>query len=300
LAGEADGAYHLRMSVSPPSPASTIVLLRAGGSGPPEVLLMQRHARASWLSGAWVFPGGRVDDGDRVPIWGDLSLGARAVYEAWPQADPAWLRDHAVAALRELFEETGLLLADTVVDVRQGQDIVRPGVRHTADERRRLLEGLASFASLCDRRRWRIRLDRLVPFVRWITPESEKRRFDTVFFACESEGTSPEMHDDELSAHAWITAADAVERFDRGEMAMAPPTLRTLEDLAGFQSLHGALDWVRTVPRLVLAPRLVDVDGEKLLVMPGDPLYPPGPGPGTPTDGPVRFVFDQGRWKSAR
>jgi 8-oxo-dGTP pyrophosphatase MutT (NUDIX family) len=288
------------MPVAHPSPASTIVLLREGASGPPEVLLLKRNAKASWLGGAWVFPGGRVDDGDREPAWEDLAVGYRAVRDAWPQADAAWLRDHAVAALRELFEETGVLLADTIVDVREGEPVIRAGAGRTNEERRKLLEGLVSFASLCEKRRWRIRLDRLVPFIRWITPESERRRFDTVFFACEATGGLLDMHAGEMSAYAWTTAADAVAQFDRGEMALAPPTLRTLEDLAPFQGLRAALDWLRDTPRLVMAPRLVETDEGKWLVMPGDPLYPPGPGPGTQTDGATRFVFDDGRWKSAR
>ena len=287
------------MSVAHPSPASTIVLLREAAGGPPELLLLKRHARASWLGGAWVFPGGRVDDGDREPAWEDLAVGKRAVSEAWPQADAPWLRDHAVAALRELFEETGLLLADTVVDVKEGRPVIRPGPGRSADERKKLLEGLVSFASLCERRHWRIRLDRLVPFIRWITPESERRRFDTVFFACEAAHVPLEMHEHEASGYQWVTAADAVTRFDRGEIELAPPTLRTLEDLAPMATLEAALAWVRDVPRVVMAPRLVENEDGRWLVLPGDPLYPPG-GPGTRLDGPTRFVEERGRWISAR
>jgi 8-oxo-dGTP pyrophosphatase MutT (NUDIX family) len=210
-----------------------------------------------------------------------------------------------VAALRELFEETGLLLADTVTDVREGEEVLRAGPGRSADERRQLLDGLASFASTCERRRWRIRLDRLVPFVRWITPESERRRFDTVFFACEADLTPLDAHAGathagEMSDHAWLAPADAVARFDRGEMALAPPTLRTLEDLAPLDSLEDALAWVRTVPRAVIAPRLVEDGPNRWLVLPGDDLYPAGESAGTPMAGPTRFVFDNGRWRSAR
>jgi len=287
------------MTVSPPSPSSTIVLLRAAAAGPPEVLLLKRHERASWLGGAWVFPGGRVDDGDREPAWDDLALGRVVLHAGWPQADASWLRDHAVAAVRELYEETGVLLADTVVDVKEGRPIMRQGPGRTGDERRRLLDGLSSFASLCQRRRWRIRLDRLTPFVRWITPEVERRRFDTVFFAGEMSGATAEMHDKEMSDHTWCAASDALARFGRGEIVLAPPTLRTLEDLSVFQTLDAAMTWIRAVPRLVVAPRLVEDGERRWLVLPGDPLYPPGEGPGTPTEGPTRFVFDDGRWRSA-
>jgi 8-oxo-dGTP pyrophosphatase MutT (NUDIX family) len=287
------------MSVAPPSPSSTIVLLRAAAAGAPEVLLLERHARASSFAGNRVFPGGRVDDGDREPAWEELSLGQPALREAWPQADASWLRDHAVAAVRELFEETGVLLADTVVDVKEGRPVIRQGHGRTSEERRQLLDGLASFASLCERRKWRIRLDRLVPFVRWITPESERRRFDTVFFAGEVGSATAEMHEQEMADHAWWTASNAVSKFDRGEVALAPPTLRTLEHLARFATLEATIQWARAVPRQVIEPRLVEDESGKRLVLPGDPLYPPSEGPGTPVEGPTRFVFDGGRWRSA-
>jgi hypothetical protein len=143
-------------------------------------------------------------------------------------------------------------------------------------------------------------VDLLVPVARWITPEQERKRFDTVFFACEAGLTPLDAHAGEMSDHAWVTAADAVERFDRGELALAPPTLRTLEDLAPIGALEEAMHWVRTVPRLVIAPRLVEHGSDRWLVLPGDPLYPPGEGPGPATPGPPRFVFENGRWKSAK
>jgi hypothetical protein len=107
------------------------------------------------------------------------------------------------------------------------------------------------------------------------------------------------MHEKEMSDHTWCAARDALARFGRGEIVLAPPTLRTLEDLSTFESVEAALAWVRETPRLVVAPRLVEDAGQRWLVLPGDPLYPAGEGPGTPTPGPTRFVFDDGRWRSA-
>lgn len=263
-----------------------------------ELLLLERHARANWLGGAWVFPGGRVDDGDRDAMWSDSALGQVELAAAWPGADFAWLRDHAVAAVRELFEETGLLLCDRVVDVREGRDVMRAGPGRIGDERRLLLEGLASFAEICRKRRWRLRLDLLVPFVRWITPEAERRRFDTVFFFAEAPPDAPETHAAEVAGHAWITARDATDRFARDDMAFAPPTLRTLEDLAGCATVGEAMAWARTVPRLVIAPRPHEDDAGRWLLLPGDPLYPAAAGHAVP--GPTRFVFDRERWRSAR
>lgn len=286
------------MATAPPSPSSTVVLLREAAPGaPPECLLMQRNATASWLSGAWVFPGGRVDDGDREPAWDDLVLGTARLAAAWPDVDAAWLRDHAVAATREVFEETGLLFAETVTPQRADQPPRHTPAGSCQPERRDLLDGLASFASLCAHRRWKLRLDQFVPFARWITPEQERRRFDTVFFVATAPGQALRLHEHEMAAHAWLTPRDALARVHRGAMDVAPPTLRTLEDLAAHDSLDAALAWARAVPRLVIAPKYHDDGERRWLLLPGDPDYPGPVAPSMPA--PTRFVLEDNRWRSA-
>lgn len=286
------------MPVAPPSPASTVVLVRAPRpDAAPEVLLLQRKASAGWLGGAWVFPGGRVDDGDREPAWDTLCLGTSMLQSAWAEVDPAWLRDHAVAAVREVFEETGTLLAETVTQRHAEAPLVHGPVGPTSIERRALLDGLSSFASACAHRRWRLRLDQLVPFSRWITPEQERRRFDTVFFVATAPRAELDLHEHEMSAHAWVTPRKALARYARREVELAPPTLRTLEDLAALKTLEGLLDWARSVPRRVVAPRLHEDASGRWLLLPGDPLFPAPPtGAVAP---PTRFFFDEGRWRSA-
>jgi 8-oxo-dGTP pyrophosphatase MutT (NUDIX family) len=286
------------MPVAPPSPSSTVVLMREPAAGaPPECLLLQRHAAATWLGGAWVFPGGRVDDGDREPSWDDLVLGTARLHAGWPEVDAAWLRDHAVAAAREVFEETGVLFAETVTPRRADQPPVHSAAGDSQAERRALLDGLASFASLCGERRWKLRLDQFVPFSRWITPDQERRRFDTVFFLASAPAQALRMHEHEMAAHAWVTPRDALARFAQQAIDLAPPTLRTLEDLAPHTSLEAALAWARAVPRHVIAPKLLEDSGGRWLLLPGDPEYP-----GAVTSAvrpPTRFAFQDGRWRSA-
>lgn len=286
------------MPVAPPSPASTVVLLRAPAPGaPPECLLLQRQVKASWLGGAWVFPGGRVDDGDREPAWDELVLGTARLHAGWPEVDLAWLRDHAVAAVREVFEETGVLFADTVTPRRAEEPPLHtaPGDAHA--ERQGVLDGLASFAHVCARRRWMLRLDQFVPFSRWITPEQERRRFDTVFFMAAAPRAVLQMHEHEMAAHAWLTPGQALDRYARQEMAFAPPTLRTLEDLQGCTSLAEALEWARTVTRHVIAPKMLETDAGRLMVLPGDPHYPGQAATAMPA--PTRYYFEDGRWHPA-
>lgn len=285
------------MPVAPPSPSSTVVLMRESAPGPPECLLMQRTASASWLGGAWVFPGGRVDDGDREPAWDDLVLGTARLHANWPEADAAWLRDHAVAAVREVFEETAVLFAETVTPRRADQPPLHSPAGHAHDERRELLDGLASFASLCGQRRWKLRLDQFVPFSRWITPEQERRRFDTVFFLAVAPAQALRMHEHEMAAHAWVTAREALARFERKAIDLAPPTLRTLEDLAPHATLDDALAWARSVPRLVIAPKYHEDEGGRWLLLPGDPEYPATTT--TAVAPPTRFALRGERWRSA-
>ena len=178
-----------------------------------------------------------------------------------------------------------------------GQEAIAAGVVTALDERDSLLDGLASFASLCAHRRWKLRLDHVTPFSRWITPEQERRRFDTVFFMAAAPETDLRAHEHEMAGHAWLTAREALDRFGRQALVLAPPTLRTLEDLAPFGSLAEALHWARTVTRLVIAPKLLEDATGQWLLLPGDPQYPAVvTGAIAP---PTRFAYRDGRWQSA-
>lgn len=282
------------MAVPPPNPASTIVLVRPGPRrSAPGILLLQRKADASWLGGAWVFPGGRVDDGDRDLQWRELAQGIPTLRAAWPEADPGWLIDHAIAAVRELFEETGLILLRPDPDLR-----VKPGSPKAVEARAKLRQGLVSFLRVCRVYGWRPALDLLHPVVRWITPEHERKRFDTVFFVAEAPDADADGTADgvEIEEARWAPARDALARYAAGEIQMAPPTLRTLEDLAPLTSIDRVLAWAAASRHLTLAPRLCDDNGQRILVLPGDTLFP--------VDeehriaGPTRFVERDGRWQS--
>ncbi len=283
------------MAIPPPSPASTVVLVRKGARrAAPDILLLQRKADASWLGGAWVFPGGRVDDGDRDHQWRELAVGIPALHAAWPDADEGWLLDHAIAAVRELFEETGLILVKPDPDLR-----VRPGSAKAIEARTKLRHGLVSFLRICRVYGWRPAVDLLVPVARWITPEQERKRFDTVFFVA----TAPDADADgsadgvEIDDARWASAEAALARYAAGEIELAPPTLRTLDDLSPLKTVARVMKWAAASRRLTIAPRMHVEADERMIVLPGDVLFPADEA--HRVEGPTRYVQRDGRWVPA-
>lgn len=288
------------VSAARPHPASTVIVLRprprrARGF---ETYLVRRTSAASFLPGAHVFPGGRVDAHDAMLAWiehvdGLAALEGRAAGERREAILP-----HAIAAVRELFEEAGLLLARPAPD---GEWQRTPDAEHRArlaHHRRALCDGLRLFAEVCAELGCRPALDELAPWARWITPEVEPRRFDTWFFLAMAPADQiPSADAGETAGGCWMTPAEALDRFAAGTLSLAPPTLRTLEELAVFAR---AQDVFRAAPARSLAPvlpRLVEEGGTRFLVLPGDPAY--GTGDPPVVAGPTRFVHDGRAWRSA-
>jgi 8-oxo-dGTP pyrophosphatase MutT (NUDIX family) len=240
-----------------PRPAATVVLLREGWGGP-EAYLQLRPMGMGFAGGLWVFPGGRVDDGDRDPAvagrWAGPSPAAWAERLGLP-ADEA--RGHLVAACRETLEEAGLLLATPA-----------PATAELAAARRDLLTGSAGLADLLARLGVRLDTGRLRYWAWWVTPEAEPRRYDTRFFLAELPAGAPvAAHLAEAERERWLPLAEAAADQD---LPMLPPTRYTLRDLAGFGSVAEALAAAadRRVERV-----LPVLDGAEL-VMPWGERYP--------------------------
>lgn len=232
--------------IAEPVPAATVVLMRPGPAAP-EVLLTHRPTSMAFAGGLHVFPGGRVDAADADPrVFARSAISpVDAAAAMGGDVAPAAALASYVAALRELFEEAGVLLADPAPP---------PGRRLKA--RAALLSGAASFADVADELELRLRTDLLAPIGHWTTPPIMPRRFDTRFFAAElPDDAEPSFEVDEVIAHRWLTARAALAAMATGEIGMWIPTsvtLQQLEHVSGITEIRR-----RIVPGRVAAPRVV-------------------------------------------
>lgn len=225
-----------------PRNAATVVLLRPGADEAPEVYLLRRHVTMDFAGGMCVFPGGGVDprDDDITVAWAGPSP------EEWAQrlgTDPDVARALVCAAVRETFEESGVLLAgesaDTVVADTTGAD--------WEADREALESRQLSMTDFLNRRGLVLRTDLLGTWAGWLTPVFEPKRYRTWFFvALLPEGQRTRDVSTESSEVVWLPAAAAADQADAGELAMLPPTYLTCLEIgehgsveAVFAAAHG-------------------------------------------------------------
>jgi 8-oxo-dGTP pyrophosphatase MutT (NUDIX family) len=267
-----------------PLPASTVILLReeSGGDGPFSLLMLERHGSVAF-PGVHAFPGGVVDPGDHaVPgavLPSDQAWAAPGEGDRPPDALPYW-----VAAVRELFEEVGILLA------RAGDRALEGSLPPELIAQRARVHGGHPFSALLAAHGLRPATDTLYFFARWITPRQNPRRFDTRFLvgrmprgqeAC-ADGT-------ETVSCRWYTPRAALEAYQRGDIMLIPPTVHTLDDLACFPSIDAVLDDARRRVVRALRPDVVDEGGVPTLSYPDNTGYPELP--------PRKLVLRDGRWR---
>ena len=248
--------------------AATVMLLRrAGAPDGVEVLMLRRTAAMKFAPGAYVFPGGSVDEAD-------FSAGI-----GWHGPSPAdfgerlgcsaeLARALVCAAVRETFEESGVLLAG----MPDGGAVSLADPSWEAD-RAALTGGTLTLSGLLARRGLAVRADLLVPWARWITPEAEPRRFDTWFFAAAlPAGQEATGHLAEADKTAWLRPADAISAARVGTISLLPPTATTLNEFTACGDLADILGRRRTVTPV--QPRMVVEDGEAWLLIPDEVAYP--------------------------
>ena len=262
-----------------PRLAATVVLARdCAREAGFEVFLVQRHRGMGFMGGMHVFPGGKLSTSD-------LSDHAVALVED-ANSDHAgpWLKGVdqfravglCIAAIRETFEEAGVLLA-------LGSEHVNRSAMRT-----RLLDG-EDFARLLREAGCRLRLSDLTPMSRWITPTAETRRFDTFFYVARAPADQRAEHDrQETIAGAWMTPEEAMRAADEQRIRLAPPTRRTLNSICHLRAVDAVATHAQTADRQPIQPVIETRGNEVLLLMPGDPDHPD---PQRRIAGPTREVL---------
>jgi 8-oxo-dGTP pyrophosphatase MutT (NUDIX family) len=252
------------LEVAPPRDAATIALLRESTDGP-EVYLLRRVKGMAFAGGMHVFPGGSVDPADATADIAWAGPAASAWADAFRCEEPL-ARALVCAAVRETFEESGVLLAGPGPDEVLG-DV---STDEWEAERAALEARQQSLSELLARRSLVLRADLLRPLAHWITPEVEAKRFDTRFFLARMpEGQVCREVGGEADERLWLRPADALAS---GAFLM-PPTAAVLEDLAAHPDVDSALAAARTMTTVLPVARL-DGDGQVVLLRPGDPDYP--------------------------
>nr|SBO91466.1 hypothetical protein BN4615_P980 [Nonomuraea gerenzanensis] len=252
LADRARDVLAGRVQPVPARDAATVVLLRPG----PEVYLLRRKATMAFAAGAYVFPGGSVDvrDTDQAVAWAGPSP---AEWGKVFKADERLARGLVCAAVRETFEESGVLLAGpgpgSVVADTTGDD--------WEADRLALIDRSLGFADFLARRGLVLRADLLKAWAHWITPEIERKRFDTRFFvAVLPEGQRTRDVGGEADAVVWRRPAEALN----GGFFLMPPTHHTLTELSAYGSVADVLAAPREIETIM--PRAVEIEGEMRLV----------------------------------
>ena len=263
------------MSVKPtpvvPAPSATIVLLRDRAAGGIEILLIQRHRASKFAAGDHVFPGGKIevaDHPDDVARWCAGLDGDQAARVLGATDGTRTALAHFTGAIREAFEEVGVLLA---VDAAGGAPRVDPA--KLAEYRRACQRDHRAFWDLVRSERLTLTTDRLAYFAHWITPEENPLRFDVRFFAAPMpEGQAAEADEREIVGVRWLSPREAFDAQSRGEISLRRPTVANLRIFDGAQSAADALATLagRDIP--TIRPRVItDADGQQRALMPGDP-----------------------------
>jgi 8-oxo-dGTP pyrophosphatase MutT (NUDIX family) len=253
-----------KIAAPPPAQArdaATVVVLRDAaqrGRGL-ELYLVKRSRTVDFMAGAHVFPGGRLDKADSSPsacalLTSEVAVLRERLGEQLPAMHAAGL---FVAAIRETFEEAGLLLG-------------RLAAGWSMDDARHAVAHGALFSTLVER------LDALalVPWARWVTPEISPKRFDARFFLARApQGQKPRVDGREATEGLWITPGEALRSWEKGDMLLPPATAKSIDALAVHSTVEAALAAARMRPPPVMTPLVWNEDGRAYISLPGDPRH---------------------------
>ena len=284
-----------------PKDSATVILVRQGQEKTPEVFLARRHASQSFMAGVYVFPGGQLEASDADIAETKLLSASDDFQPHILLQDSTLTRDMAlgfyICAIRETFEETGVLFARNAGDdsIDFGKAIIQA---RFAGYRQPLNEGKITLADIIRQEGLVVIPELLIPYAHWITPEIVPQRFSTRFFLAEMphHGQNAVTDKDELTSSLWATPHDALKMYAAGKIAMMPPTLKTLEEMTEFISLGELFAAARNRKIYPVMPQPM----KSGLKLPHDPEYnierykqPARPGETS------RFLMTGGIWQFA-
>lgn len=265
---------------TPVKDAATIMILREADAGL-EVFMVRRHSNSAFMANRYVYPGGKLDDHDctevaarhvegLTPAMARERLGIKG--DKREEIAPLEALGLFYAGIRETFEEAGILLArrgdeQTLIDLTSDDYVARAFERYRAQ----LNAGEIALSEVAEQENLVFPLDRLGYFAHWITPTAEPKRYDTRFFVAIAPDSQRPLHDArETTDSTWIRPADAVEQNQNGEFMLAPPTLRTLQKLAEFDSAQAAFDWALEHHPPTILPEMEQRDGRIWVTLTGE------------------------------
>lgn len=278
---------------APPRAAATVVMLRDTDDGVAgiEVFLLKRHGLSDVLGGAYVFPGGKVDPSDaQLDMEAHLDQPLHMLHAGLNEPDitPLTAASLYVAALREAFEESGVLFAHgaSAEHATQATELLRQG--HAFDA------VLAQMAL-------RLHSSSVLPWSRWITPRMPSvtnKRFDTRFFVSAVPADQIASHDNhETTESVWLRPRAALEQYWAGQIELAPPQIMSLVQLAGHASVQSVLQAARSRLPPVIEPEPFEHDGSRAICYPGDERHSVS---ARALPGPTRLVYRNKRFEPVR
>lgn len=244
-------------------PSSTVVVARPTAAEP-ELFMVLRHEESAF-GNAWAFPGGVIEDADSLVHDYCTGIDARTANERLGVRSGGL--ELYSAAIRELYEESGVLLAETS-NLKDDPAAVRDAINAGTD----------CWADFVARNALALRCDKLHYVSHWITPQFFSKRYSTRFFVCQ---LPPDQHAEhcggELTACRWATAHAMLDSERKGNVELVFPTLKTLELIARSKTLDELIDWARSCVQwgvTSMLPAVIVRDGQRDIVLPGDKDYP--------------------------
>jgi 8-oxo-dGTP pyrophosphatase MutT (NUDIX family) len=257
---------HPETLISPARDAATVVMLRDTDQGL-EVFLIKRHGLSDVLGGAYVFPGGKLDGNDaELDMATHLDQAGHALHDSLnePELDATTAASLYVAALREAFEESGVLFVENSDET-------------TAAQAHALLRQGMSFNEVLGALSLRLQTQNVLPWSRWITPRIasiSSKRFDTRFFVAQVPADQTALHDNhEATESAWLAPRSALTQYWQGEIELAPPQIMSLAHLARHPTVASVLTEARARKPPVIEPQAHQQDGVRVLCYPGDVMH---------------------------